>query len=203
MQKTPGDTVEERESYWTEIINEARRYPDGVTAYCRDYNISKNNYYSWFKKLRPRHSAWKDDLVNNRSKQKRKSKAKPAADKPIPETEVREKARRRVFSAAEKTRILKAADEAAPGQLGALLRREGIYSSHLKKWREERATAALEPKKRGPQANPLTAELRKLKAQNERLQKKLLQAEQIIDLQKKVSEILGVTLQPIQFDDED
>ncbi len=202
MQKTPGDSPEERQGYWADVINNARRYREGVSAYCRDYNISKNNYYGWFRRLRPKYPAWKDDLSSQPQKRRQRKKAL-AKGKTVPDTEVQEKATRRVFSAAEKARILKAADEASPGQLGALLRKEGIYSSHLQKWRAERATADLEPKKRGPQTNPLTAEVRKLKAQNDRLQKKLLQAEQIIDLQKKVSEILGVTLQPIQYEDED
>lgn len=202
MQMTPGDTPAEREAYWVGVIDEARRYRDGVTAYCRDCNISKNNYYSWFRRLRPKHSNWKDDLSHNPPKQKKKKQPQPGAKKQ-PETEVLEKATRRIFSPAEKARILKAADEASPGQLGALLRKEGIYASHLQKWRIERATSTLEPKKRGPVANPLTAENRKLKVQNERLLKRLKQAEQIIDIQKKVSEILGVTLQPIQFEDDD
>jgi transposase len=200
MQMTPGDSPEERESYWVSIIDEARRYPEGVTAYCSDCNISKNNYYSWFRKLRPKHSNWKDDLSPNPPKKKRRPQPKA---KKQPETEVLEKATRRIFSATEKGRILKAADEASPGQLGAVLRKEGIYASHLKKWRAERAASDLEPKKRGPMANLLSAENRKLKVQNERLLKKLKQAEQIIELQKKVSEILGVTLQPIQFEDDD
>lgn len=201
MDKTPGDTPEERASYWVGIINEGRQYPSGVTAYCRDYNISKHNYYVWFGKLRASHPEWKNDLPQPR-KQKRKKRTQPAPNVP-PQIEVKEKATRRYFSAQEKARILAAADAAPAGQLGAVLRKEGIYASHLKKWRAERTRASLEPKKRGPQANPLTAEMRKLKAQNERLQRKLLQAEKIIDLQKKVSEILGVTLEEIHFEDED
>ena len=201
MEKTPGDTPEERASYWVGIINEGRQYPAGVTAYCRDYSISKHNYYVWFGKLRPSHPEWKKDL-SQPPKQRKKKRTQPASAVP-PQTEVRERASRRYFSAAEKTRILEAADAAPAGQLGALLRKEGIYASHLTKWRKERAKATLEPKKRGLQANPLTTEMRKLKAQNERLQRKLVQAEKIIELQKKVSEILGVTVEEIHFEDED
>lgn len=197
MQKTPGNTPQERESYWVDIINEARRYKDGVTAYCRDYNISKNNYYAWFKTLRPKYLEWKKDLPHSRSKKKKTRRKKS------PETEVTAKATRRQFSASEKARILEEADRTPKGQIGELLRREGIYSSHLQKWRRERESGSLEPKKRGPEANPLNAENRKLRAQNERLEKKLKQAEQIIELQKKVSDILGVTLEPIEFEDED
>jgi len=97
-------------------------------------------------------------------------------------------------------RILKEIDEAAPGQIGAVLRKEGIYSSHLNKWRREMREAALIPKKRGPQANPLAFELKQLEAKYAKMEKRLRQAEQIIDLQKKVSELLGVTLEPIDED---
>jgi len=63
MQRTPGKTVESREKYWTKIIEAARRYPGGVTAYCRLMNVSKNNYYFWFKRLRVNHDDW-HDLTN-------------------------------------------------------------------------------------------------------------------------------------------
>lgn len=195
MQKPHGNNPQEREAYWVNVINKARQYEEGVTAYCRDYNISKNSYYSWFKVLRPRHLEWSEDLPHSRPKKKKTNSA--------PETEVVAKATRRQFSAAEKCRILEEADRTAKGQIGQLLRREGIYTSHLKKWRKERETGSLEPKKRGPEANPLTVENRKLRAQNAKLEKKLKQAEQIIELQKKVSEILGVTLEPLEIEDED
>lgn len=195
MQKSPANTPQEREAYWVDIINKARQYEEGVTAYCRDYKISKNNYYSWFKVLRPRYLEWSKDLPHSRPKKKKTKRAS--------ETEVVAKATRRQFSASEKSRILEEADRTPKGEIGALLRREGIYSSHLQKWRRERESGSLEPRKRGPEANPLTTENRKLRLQNERLEKKLKQAEQIIELQKKVSEILGVTLEPIEFEDED
>ncbi|MCP5117707.1 MAG: transposase [bacterium] len=82
------------------------------------------------------------------------------------------------------------------GDIGALLRREGLYSSHLSKWRQQRqkgALAGLTPKKRGrkPTANPLAEENRRLQTENARLKRQLLQAETIIDVQKKVSTLLG------------
>ncbi len=82
-------------------------------------------------------------------------------------------------------RILKEIDEAAPGQIGAVLRKEGIYSSHLNKWRREMREEALVPKERGPQANPLASELKQLEAKYAKMEKRLKKAEQIIDLQKK------------------
>jgi transposase len=198
MKLTPGTTAKEREAYWVNIINEARAYPSGVAAYCDDNDISISNYYQWFKRLRKMHPEWQQDLPHKPAKARKKRKKQKVKKEPR-DTEVKEKkATRRRFTAAEKARILKEADAASPGQIGALLRREGIYASHLQKWRAERDVAALEPKKRGPQANPLTAENKQLKKQNEKLEKRLRQAEKIIELQKKMSEILGVTLETIE-----
>jgi len=200
MQLTPGNTAQEREAYWTRVINEARAYPRGVAAYCEANNLSKNSYYYWFKRLRRHHSEWQHDLPNNPLKAKKKGK-KPRARQEPQDTQVVPKATRRQFSAEEKARILQEADASPPGQVAALLRREGIYSSHLYKWRAELALASLQPKKRGPVANPLSAENKRLQAQNDKLAKRLRQAEKIIELQKKMSEILDVTLETI--DDEE
>ncbi|MDZ4838028.1 MAG: hypothetical protein SGJ27_29950 [Candidatus Melainabacteria bacterium] len=60
MRKTPGKTPAARERYWTKIIVEARKYPNGITEYCRVMNVEKNNYYFWFKRLRPKHPEWHD-----------------------------------------------------------------------------------------------------------------------------------------------
>ena len=187
-------TSKEKQAYWVGIINEARNFPGGVSEYCRTYNISKPNYYQWFRRLRSRHARWKVDL----SQKKRKGTKAGVVSS---QTEVTEKAKRRTFSAADKERILKAADEAPAGQIGAVLRREGVYASHLQKWRKEQAS--LEPKQRGPKADPQAKQIKELKAANARLLKKLSKAEQLIDLQKKVSEILGVTLKPVDLDEED
>jgi transposase len=116
--------------------------------------------------------------------------------------EVSERPVRRRFSAEYKLQILRQADACTePGQLGELLRREGLYSSHLSTWRtgRERGTLdALTPKKRGrkPRDNdPLIEENRRLERVNKRLVERLRQAEVIIDVQKKVAEILGIPLQ--------
>jgi transposase-like protein len=144
--------------------------------------------------LRRHHPEWQQDLPKNPIKSQKNGKNRRARQEPQ-ETQVVPKATRRQFTAKEKARILQEADASSPGQVAALMRREGIYSSHLHKWRAELALAALQPKKRGPEANPLTVENRRLKSQNEKLAKRLRQAEKIIDLQKKMSEILGVTLE--------
>src|SRR5919197_2634162 len=108
-----------------------------------------------------------------------------------PDPEVMPKASRRTFSAAEKLRVLNEADACTqPGQIGALLRREGLYSSHLVKWRRLRAAGplqALTPQPRGPKptpADPVAEELARLRNENARLQARLAQAELIIDVQK-------------------
>ncbi len=122
-------------------------------------------------------------------------------EKAPPTPEVLEKPVRRTFTMMEKTRILEEADDCTvPGQLGELLRREGIYSSYLNTWRKQReqgALAGLTPKRRGRKRkpkNPLADEVARLQRDKKRLEEKLRQAELIIDVQKKVSEILGISL---------
>jgi transposase-like protein len=115
------------------------------------------------------------------------------------DTEVVAKAQRRTFSAAYKLAIVEEADRATdPGQTGALLRREGLYSSHLVDWRRLRESGALNAlsKKRGckPTRNPVADENQKLKRQVTRLERQLQQAQIIIDIQKKVSALLGISL---------
>jgi transposase-like protein len=107
------------------------------------------------------------------------------------------KAERRHFTAEYKLRIVREAEQCGPGGIGALLRREGLYSSHLTTWRRQLADgqlAGLAPKKRGPKVDPQAAELARLKRENERLQVKLQQAEAIIAAQKKLAELFGMTL---------
>ncbi len=123
--------------------------------------------------------------------------------RPIPDPAVPEKPVRRRFTAEYKLRILHEADRStASGQLGVLLRREGLYSSLLSTWRQQRAEgtlAGLTPKRRGRKANPdapLIAENQRLKRETQRLTAKLRQAETIIEVQKKLSEILGIPLPP-------
>jgi transposase-like protein len=118
----------------------------------------------------------------------------------VPEVEVAEKAARRRFDAEYKRRVLKEADACAPGDIGALLRREGLYSSHLSVWRAARERgeiAGLAPKKRGPKVTPPDPRDRKiaeLERETRRLKARLERAEALVDLQKKVSMILGIAL---------
>ena len=118
-----------------------------------------------------------------------------------PDPAVLEKPVRRRFTAEYKLRILHEADRStASGQLGALLRREGLYSSILSTWRQQRdegTLVGLTPKRRGRKANPdapLIAENQRLMRETQRLAAKLRQAETIIEIQKKLSEILGIPL---------
>jgi transposase len=129
----------------------------------------------------------------------------PGAPIAAPDPEVLEKPVRRRFTAEYKLRILSQAEACGhhPGKVGELLRREGLYASHLSTWRkqqEQGALAALKPKKRGRKASqpdPLVKENQRLQRENERLAARLRQAETIIDVQKKVSEILGIPLKSL------
>jgi transposase-like protein len=116
-----------------------------------------------------------------------------AHPKVVPDPEVPEKTVRRKFTAAYKLRILKEAESCTElGQIGALLRREGLYSSSLTSWRRQ-VTQGLIPRKRGPvaqKADPLIRRNAELERENARLTHKLKQAELIIDVQKKVAELL-------------
>lgn len=121
-----------------------------------------------------------------------------AATDPDPETLAL--AQRRRFSAAYKVRILAEAEQcSAPGEIGSLLRREGLYSSHLSKWRQLRdagVLAGLTPRKRGRKARPVDPQahrIAELEKENERLRRKLEKAETIIDVQKKLSQLLEST----------
>jgi len=135
----------------------------------------------------------------DRSGEPAKLVAEPApAAPPRPNPEVVADAKRRTFPAEYKLRIIKAADAAkgTPGGVGALLRREGLFSSHLTTWRKERQTSllqALAPKTRGPKSkrDPQAEELQKLRRENQRLTESLRRAEMVIDVQKKVGALLG------------
>ncbi len=131
--------------------------------------------------------------------------ASPAS---IPDPEVTARPQRRRFTAEYKRSILDQTEAAQDaGAVGALLRREGLYSSHLTHWkrqRQQRDLDALAPKKRGPKVtlSPLVAENRKLQAANVRLAKKLKNAELIIEVQKKVAALLGNPIPTIRIDEE-
>jgi transposase len=131
-----------------------------------------------------------------------------------PSPELSDRPRRRTFTAQDKLRILAETDRAtAPGGIGAILRREGLYSSALTEWRRQRDAGtftALVPGKRGPkhahglasqtrgtaEPNPLSAEVTALQRDNARLALRLTRAEAIIDIQKKVAALLGIPLAP-------
>lgn len=120
-----------------------------------------------------------------------KSVTKPTVERPDPE--VSEKAQRRQFSATYKQRILEEADRCTElGQIGALLRREGLYSSHLSTWRSQREHAlAAQRRGRKPSAQFVQTErIAELERDNERLRQQLEQAQAIIEVQKKLSELL-------------
>jgi transposase len=124
-------------------------------------------------------------------------------------TEVTSKAKRRRFTAEYKRKVLQDADACTEsGQIGALLRREGLYSSHLVTWRHARERGELEglaPKKRGPKAqepNPLARELAAKEREIARLKAENAKLQIICDVQKKVSLLLGITLPTIPEDDE-
>jgi transposase len=116
----------------------------------------------------------------------------------VPDPEMAEKPKRRRFSAEYRLRIVREADACKePGQIGALLRREGLYSSLLTAWRRQRDKEALEglrAKKRGPKSKAVDPRVKRLERENARLKRKLEQAETIIDIQKKVAGILGIPL---------
>jgi transposase len=114
-------------------------------------------------------------------------------------TEVVAKAKRRQHPAEYKLRILREVEECqGSGEVGALLRREGLYSSLVSKWREQRergSLTGLSGHKRGPKVDPHAVEIARLQRENQRLQEKLERAELIIDVQKKVARLLGVPLE--------
>ena len=121
-----------------------------------------------------------------------------------PNPEVAVQPKRRVFSAKFKLRILKEIDAANQGDIGAILRREGLYSSNISAWRKQRENGELDTlsaKKRGPQPLLDEATRRKMTAlekENSRLAQRLKRAEQIIEIQKKISDLMGIPLNPSQ-----
>ena len=138
-------------------------------------------------------------LAVERSGEAERSEAGPTAvgiGRPNPEVVAR--AKRRIFTGEYKQRVLAEADKAKEesGGIGALLRREGLYSSHLTTWRHERAAGILQsltPQKRGPKSkrSPLDDENQKLQRENQHLREELRKAEIVIDVQKKVAALLG------------
>lgn len=128
----------------------------------------------------------------------------------LPDPEALEKPVRRRFTAQYKLGIVQEAEVCTrPGEVGALLRREGLYSSHLTNWRRQRDEGvldALAPKKRGRKAvppDPLAPRVAQLEREKRRLEKRLEQAETIIDIQKKVAALLGIPLKSPELGEDD
>ncbi len=112
-----------------------------------------------------------------------------------PDPEVPAKATRRRFTKEYKLSILREADACRhPGEIGALLRREGLYSSHLTAWRKQRSEGTLGAKGRGPKPGQPDPLVRELERENRRLKRQLTRAHTVIDVQKKVSSLLGIPL---------
>ena len=120
------------------------------------------------------------------------------------DTEVVAKAKRRQYTAEYKLCVLNEVDACkGAGEIGALLRREGLYSSLVSKWRQQREKGSLEglgAHKRGPKPDPQAAEMARLQRENERLRERLRKAELIIDVQKKVAQMLGAPIEEHNLD---
>ena len=181
MKKTPGKTPAAKEKFWTKIIQEARKYPPGITEYCRVMNVNKNNYYFWFQRLRAKHDDW-HDLTNHPETLLPKTKAADPDQAGQPDSEVTINVRKRKWSAEDRERVLQETDGLAGPDLAAALRREGLYVHILNKWRTERDLSQMAANKNAKNANArLASENTRLREANEKLQKKLEQACEIIN----------------------
>ncbi len=124
-----------------------------------------------------------------------------------PDPEVTERAKRRRFTAEYKLRILRKADACkGDGDVGALLRREGLYSSQLAVWRRQRdeiAKTGLKARKRGPKGKAVDPQVKQLKRENARLKRRLERVELMLTIQKKASEMLGIPLNHPDSDEND
>lgn len=125
----------------------------------------------------------------------------------LPDPEVAARPKRRQFTAEYKLRILRQADACREsGEIGALLRREGLYSSHLVHWRrqrEEAAQAQLKARKRGPKPKVQDPRVKELERENARLQRRLKRVETLLEIQKKAAELLGIPLKNLDSDEND
>jgi len=149
--------------------------------------------------------------VGERSEPERSGGTSTGAAGPLaPDPEVPARAARRRFTGEYKLRILEAAEACrTPGDIGALLRREGLYSSHLAAWRRQRRAGELKgltPKSRGPQSkksDPQQRKIHELEQENRRLRDRLQRAETILAIQKKASALLGIPLNNPESDEND
>ena len=125
----------------------------------------------------------------------------------VPDPAVSEKAKRRRFTAEYKLRILREVEQCkVPGEIGAILRREGLYTSHLTDWRRQRdriASEGLAQRKRGPKAKAEDPRVKQLEQENARLKRRLQRAETMLEIQKKASELLGIPLSQLDDDESD
>ena len=125
----------------------------------------------------------------------------------VPDPEVAARPKRRRFTAEYKLRVLRQADACKePGETGALLRREGLYSSHLVQWRrqrEEAAQAQLKSRRRGPKPKLQDPRVKQLEREMARLERRLKRAEIIIEIQKKAAALLGIPLKNLDSDEND
>ena len=126
---------------------------------------------------------------------------------PVPDPAVSEKAQRRRFTAEYKLQILREADACKqPGELGALLRREGLYSSYLVTWRQQRdraAQAGIVASKRGPKAKVVDPRVKQLERENANLKRRIRRMDLLLEIQKKASEILEIPLNHLDEDEND
>jgi len=130
-----------------------------------------------------------------------------SAPEGAPDPEVAERAKRRRFTAEYKLRILRKADACkGDGDVGALLRREGLYSSQLAAWRRQRdelTKAGLKARKRGPKGKVVDPKVKQLERENARLKRRLERVELMLSIQKKASEMLGIPLNHPDNDEND
>ncbi len=132
----------------------------------------------------------------------------PAGATPgVPDPAVEAKAKRRRFTAEYKLRVLREVDRAkGAGEVGAILRREGLYSSHLTQWRRDRdrvAKAGLAARKRGPRAKTEDPRIKQLERENAKLRRRNQRVELMLEIQKKASEMLGIPLKSLDSDEND
>ena len=131
------------------------------------------------------------------------------ADAPAgpPDPGVEAKPTRRRFTVAYKLRLLREVDRARePGEVGAILRREGLYSSQLTQWRRDRdrvAKAGLAARKRGPEPKVKDPRIKQLERENAKLRRRNQRLEALVAIQKKASELLGIPLSPLDDDESD
>ena len=125
----------------------------------------------------------------------------------VPDPVVEAKPTRRRFTAEYKLRLLREVERAKePGAIGAILRREGLYASHLVTWRRERdrvAKAGLAARKRGPEAKGKDPRVKQLEREVSKLRRRNQRLEALVEIQKKASELLGIPLSPLDGDESD